>query len=227
VIRPGIRSTYRKLSRALWHPEQAILREYMRTLGTKKLNIGCGDHLIEGWLNCGAPIYPLDASKPFPLANDTFELVFSEHMIEHIPYPAGRVMLQECFRAMKPSGTIRISTPDLRFLIDLYNHPHDDYIRWATSNFISWAPSLDRAFVINNFVRDWGHQFIYDEPTLSAALRTAGFVNIVRQKLQESNIEPLRGLENGTKMPSDFLSVETMTLEATKPLAIGRSCTKA
>jgi hypothetical protein len=29
-------------------------------------------------------------------------------------------------------------------------------------------------FVINNFVRDWGHQFIYDEPALSAALRESG-----------------------------------------------------
>jgi predicted SAM-dependent methyltransferase len=138
-------------------------------------------------------------------------------MIEHIPYRAGCSMLRECFRVLKSNGTIRISTPDLRFLIDLYNHPHNDYIGWATGRFIPWAPIADRTFVINNFVRDWGHQFIYDEPTLSAALGGTGFVNIVSQKLQESDIEALRGLENENRMPPGFLSLENLTLEANKP----------
>ena len=75
---------------------------------------------------------------------------------------------------LKPNGRIRISTPDLRFLIDLYNHPHNDYIRWVTDKDIPWAPIANRTFVINNFVRDWGHQFIYDEPTLGAALARGG-----------------------------------------------------
>jgi hypothetical protein len=107
----------------------------------------------------------------------------------------------------------------LRFLIDLYNQPRSDYIRWATDQFIPWAPIADRAFVVNNFVRDWGHQFIYDDATLSVTLRGIGFVDVVRQKLLESNVEALRGLENETRMPRGFLSLETLTLEASKPSA--------
>jgi predicted SAM-dependent methyltransferase len=209
---------------------QKLLHQYLHTPGVKKLHIGCGDHLLDGWLNCdlvddwlivrGVPIYPLDATKPFPFQSGIFDAVFSEHMIEHIPYLAGCSMLQECFRVLKAAGVIRISTPNLRFLIDLYDHPRDDYISWATDRFIPWAPIADRTFVINNFVRDWGHQFIYDEPTLSAALRETGFVNIVRQKLQESNIDVFRGLENENRMPPGFLSLETLVLEANKPSAV-------
>ena len=107
MIRLGIRSTYRKLARQLLRPEQKLLRQYLDTPRVKKLHIGCGDHLIEGWLNCdladdwqimrGVPIYPLDATKPFPFASGVFDAVFSEHMIEHIPYPAGCSMLRNAF----------------------------------------------------------------------------------------------------------------------------------
>ena len=225
MIRLGIRSTYRKLSRQLLRSEQKLLHQYLDAPGVKKLHIGCGYRLLDGWLNCDndwqivrdVPVYQLDVTKPFPFQSGIFDAVFSEHMIEHIPYLAGRSMLQECFRVLKAGGMIRISTPNLRFLIDLYDHPRDDYISWATDRFIPWAPVADRTFVINNFVRDFGHQFIYDEPTLCAALRETGFVNIVRQKLQESNIEVFRGLENENRMPPGFLALETLVLEANKP----------
>jgi predicted SAM-dependent methyltransferase len=216
-----------KLLRRLRRPEQKLLREYLDAPGVKKLHIGCGNHILDGWLNCdlvndwqivsGVPIYPLDATKPFPFRSGIFDGVFSEHMIEHVPYSAGCLMLQECFRVLKAGGRIRISTPNLRFLIDLYDHPRDDYISWITDQWIQWAPIADRTFVINNFFRFAGHQFIYDEPTLSAALCESGFVNIARQKLQESNFEAFSGLENENRMPPGFLSLETLVLEANKP----------
>ena len=55
----------------------------------------------------------------------------------------GSSMLRECFRVLKSNGTIRISTPDLRFLIELYNHPQNDYIRYMI-DFTPWAPTVDR-----------------------------------------------------------------------------------
>ena len=69
------------------------------------------------------PVYQLDVTKPFPFQSGIFDAVFSERMIEHIPYLAGRSTLQECFRVLKAGGMIRISTPNLHFLIDLYDHP--------------------------------------------------------------------------------------------------------
>jgi predicted SAM-dependent methyltransferase len=49
-----------------------------------------------------------------------FDYVFSEHMIEHVSYAEGLLMLRECLRVLKPGGRIRIATPSLEVLLDLY-----------------------------------------------------------------------------------------------------------
>lgn len=108
-------------------------------------------------------------------------------------------------------------------MIDLYGEPKSqlqmDYIKWATDAFVHAAPCYDATFVINNFVRDWGHLFIYDEKTLCLSLENAGFSNITKCDLNESADESLRNLENEQRMPKGFLKLESITLEATKLLA--------
>src|SRR5438477_50522 len=79
---------------------------------------GAGFNSLPGWLNTdlepkSASVIYLDAAKPLPFAYSTFDYIFSEHVIEHIPYPQGLSMLKECFRVIKPGGTIRIATPNL------------------------------------------------------------------------------------------------------------------
>jgi hypothetical protein len=65
-------------------------------------------------------------------------------------------------------------------------------------------------------VRDWGHQFIYDEKTLRLSLERAGFTNIVRCDLNHSEIDSFKNLENESRLPAGFLKLETLTLEGTK-----------
>ena len=162
----------------------------------------------------------LDATESFPFRDETFDYIFSEHMIEHISYSQGSQMLSECYRILKNNGTIRISTPNLAFLIDLYKEPKSDlqerYVKWTTDTVLGFAPYDDSVFVINNFVRDWGHQFIYDEKILSACLVKAGFAKVTRCELSESYEEALRNLESEQRLPQGFLRLETMTLEGTK-----------
>lgn len=164
----------------------------------------------------------LDARGRFPLEDGQFDFVFSEQMTEHIAYAKGASMVKESFRVLRPGGTLRISTPDLAFLLDLRRSDRtplqEEYIRWSTHEFIKAVPYADDAFVINNFVRRWGHPFIYDEKTLRATFVTAGFEGVVRCALNESAHQELRGLENEKRMPKGFLQLETMTLEGTKPL---------
>lgn len=202
-----------------------LLKKYHSSAAIKKLHIGCGKNFIAGWLN--SDYYPksedilhLDATTKFPFNDDTFDYIFSEHMIEHIPYASGSLMFSECYRILKNKGKIRISTPDLQFLIDLYKKEKSevqiDYIKWATDQSIQNAPYCDDTFVINNYVRDWGHKFIYDEKTLSKALKIAGFTNIVRFDINQSQDESLQSLENESRMPAGFLRLESFTLEATK-----------
>ena len=202
-----------------------LQNNYLSSAKVAKLHLGCGRHLLDGWLNTdlnqSEGVMALDATKEFPFVDSSFDYVYSEHMIEHIQYPDGQRMLSECFRMLRPGGRIRIATPDLQFLIALYNPNKSDlqrsYIRWATEIFVKHAPFQADTFVINNFFRDWGHQIIYDEKTLRFALERCGFVDITRCPLCESTDAELRGLENHGRMPPEFLELETIVMEGRKP----------
>jgi predicted SAM-dependent methyltransferase len=141
-------------------------------------------------------------------------------MIEHIPYSDGLHMIAECFRVLKPNGKLRLATPNLSFLIALYQDDtksdlQKDYIKWSTNQHIPSAPSYEATFVINNFMRDWEHKFIYDEKTLRYSLEKAGFTKIAKRQVNNSNDENLRNLENAGRMPVGFLELESIILEAT------------
>ena len=199
---------------------------YLATHVTAKLHLGCGSRILDGWLNvdiepCSAQVLRLDATQPFPFADNSFDYLFSEHMIEHLNFPQGQQMLAECRRVLKSGGVLRIATPDLAFLVALYDTKksalQNAYLEWAHKHFTTWAPETSDTFVINNFVRDWGHQFIYDSKTLHQALITAGFTALVICEINASIHATLCGLEHVQRMPEGFLRLETMVFEATNP----------
>jgi len=216
-----------------------IISEYFNNHAIKKLHIGCGQQPLTGWLN--SDYYPtnpdilhLDATVRFPFDDNSFDYVFSEHMIEHITYLDGLKMLKESRRILKPNGKIRISTPNLQFLIDLYSNSKTEtqknYIQWVSDNIIKngelGAPefmnelkkgAINESIIINRYVRKWGHQFIYDEQTLCHCLELSGFVNVTSHKINISDDPSFRDLESEGRMPAGFLQLETLTLEAIKP----------
>ncbi len=217
-----LRSLQRKATRA----NAKILDRYDANHSEKKLHIGCGFRVLDGWLNVDLhprkpEVLELDATQTFPLPSDHFDFVYSEHMIEHVPFAAGSVMLSECFRVLQPGGKFRLATPDLRYLFDLFNEPLTDlqqqYIDWSCETFIPEAPEPAPSFVFNAFVRMWGHTFIYDQETLKAALDAAGFVEVVEKEILESDEPSLSGLEFTDRMPEGFLKLESQIFEASKP----------
>jgi predicted SAM-dependent methyltransferase len=217
----------RALRRVGLQVDKSVVREYLARAHVKKLHLGCGSHILEDWLNTdyfpySERVVRLDVTKPFPFGNGTFNYVFSEHMIEHIPHAQGQYMLNECYRVLQPNGKARITTPDLAFLIALYQEPKTElqrrYVQWTAESSKQNVPFAMDTYVINNFVRDWGHQFIYDEKALRASMERAGFRDITRYQLNDSSVEAFRHLENETKIPAGFLKLESITLEGTKTL---------
>jgi len=213
------------LLRQLKNADQKISQDYFSQSGLKKLHIGCGENILKDWLNSDYyplhdSIFYLDATHKFPFADNTFDYVFSEHMIEHVPFSQGNFMLSECYRVLKPNGVIRISTPDLQFLMKLYQAEktslHHEYIHYAIANHVNYAPYDDAIFVINNFVRNWGHTFIYDEKTLTASLTAAKFTHIHTCEIRQSKHETLQDLELEERMPEGYVELESLILEGVK-----------
>lgn len=225
MVRPLVlfREGYRRLRWYLARPR--AIRRYLRSHQIRKLEIGAWPNIREGWLH--TDVYPtsgeivfLDAKRPFPFEDGTFDYVFSEHLIEHLTYKEGLFMLGECYRVLKPGGKIRIATPDLETLIGLYaaekRELQQRYIRWVTDRFLPEVGVYRESFVINNAFRNWGHQFIYDCATLQSAMEEVGFVDITRHTVGESDDEALRGIEShGKSCGSEEMNrFETMVLEA-------------
>ena len=213
------------LGRKVTRVDKKIIEQHLSQQKVRKLHLGCGNNIINDWLN--SDLFPksnhiahIDVTKTYPFDNETFDYVFSEHMIVMIPYTQGQHMLNECFRVLKDGGKIRISTPHLPFLISLYQKEKSElqskYIRWATDTFIDNAPYYEDTFVINHFMHNLDLNFIYDEKVLRYSLEKAGFNEITRCDLNKSSDKILRNLEFEKRMPEGLLQLETLTLEAVK-----------
>lgn len=216
--------------RMLKVPRRRLIRlkvkKYFKSHQIRKLQIGTGPFVLEGWfntdLNPTEEIAFLDAQKPFPFDDCTFDYVFSEHLIEHIEYVENLDMLRECFRILRPGGKIRIATPDIGFLIALYNPEKTELqereIHRAVDTYMSHIGIYQDVFVINNFFRGHGHKFIYDFKSLQGVMSRAGFVDITRRGVGESDDKNLGGIDSHGKDIGDELNrLQTFVVEGVKP----------
>jgi predicted SAM-dependent methyltransferase len=200
-----------------------LIKAYLSSPRPHCLNIGASGAPIQGWLNVDLSVTDnivfLDATRRFPFDDYSFDYIFTEHMIEHLDFNEGRNFLKECYRVLLPGGKIRIATPDLLFLMDLYRpmrtELQDRYIRQTVDEYFPDARLYQPCLVINNFVRNWGHSFIYDSATLEAVLLGAGFIKVTSCTPGDSLDNHLQGLErHGMFIGDDFNRLETLVLEA-------------
>lgn len=224
---PYAREAVGAFRRRRWLIERnAAFADYSRRTGVLKLQIGSGINVLDGWFNVDVfPVYPnqyyVDATNALPFGDSTFDYVFSEHMIEHISYPLGRALLQECYRITKPGGRIRIATPDLRKIAALYSEVRSskqkEYIDAVIARWRTDYGSNEVGIVINN-IFGFEHAFIYDRGTLEELMKKAGFESVVQCAPGESERPSLAGLEAHIE---DYIAFETLVLEAGKPESDG------
>lgn len=175
----------------------------------KKLHLGCGDRILSGWDNLdlhGNNVIQCDLRRPLPYATNSVSHVFSEHVIEHLDEVDGFNMLKEAYRVLIPGGHIRISCPDLAQYVDAYlnwnqaSKSSDGNQFTSGVNYLNYA-TLGEAMAGLRYLSpvgqstNHGHKYYYDENELRRKLETAGFQNIRRCKIRESDIPELKGLE--------------------------------
>lgn len=219
-----------KLKKLKLNRKQVSTR-YFQSTTVHKLHLGCGGHIRSGWLNSDLTPYSdevilLDASKTFAFENDTFDYIYSEHVLEHLSLLHQINMLGECYRVLKPGGKIRIATPDIDFIISLSNNSTEEireYIKWSSS---AYRPDIEKVvgdlahsyvYTINNYFHNWGHQFLHNKKSLRELLGITSYNNIINYPLNSSDDTELMNLElHGTVISHKYNEMETMVFEASK-----------
>jgi predicted SAM-dependent methyltransferase len=198
-----------------------LIRAYLDANEIRLLKIGAGRHATPGWLCTDInPRWPgvvyMDATNPWPLPSDTFAAIACEHMIEHVPHEGGQVLLRESRRTLMPGGTLRISTPNIDLVRDLLLDKEREYAGWSNRTFGDVSEGSNPVFTVNRMMRLWGHTFIYDEATLTADLRLAGFTKIVKCHPGESEHVELVGIDRHAEdIGEEYNRAESLILEAT------------
>jgi predicted SAM-dependent methyltransferase len=106
------------------------------------LNVGCGLKFHKSWVNVDmVSLSPFvqahNILNGFPFPENSFDVVYHSHVVEHIPKEKAIYFLKECFRVLKPGGVLRVVCPDLENIAKEYIRCLDENIQ--NSNDVSNA----------------------------------------------------------------------------------------
>jgi predicted SAM-dependent methyltransferase len=163
-----------------------------------RLHLGCGEVNYAGWVNIDLLALPSvdvvwDVRRPFPLEDASCELIYHEHLLEHLTVQDAKKFLVECYRLLQPGGVTRIATPSLEEVTRKYNSTdwrNQDWLSRPEYRFIQTPAEM-----LNISLREWGHQWLYDREELHRRLGEAGFTKILDVEWRSSPIPELRNRE--------------------------------
>ena len=193
---------------------------------SSRYHLGCGGHFIPGYLNIdcsiaaepdrvypdfngvsGAYFYNYDLSQGLPGADNSLDVIYHCHFLEHLSYANAIKLLRQARFRLKPGGIMRVLVPDLELWINNYGTDNtaffDAYRRQALADDVKQYKTKGSIFM--GMLHNFGHQCGYDWETLSWLLEDIGFTAIRRTLFQESEIaemwlvepySPLRGMES-------------------------------
>jgi len=166
-----------------------------------KFEVGAAQIGHAGWLTSDITWrtrHYMDATTAWPVPDRSASHVYADNVIEHIRMEPNRKLLREAFRVLQPGGGIRLVTPDVGRLVQLYLR-NDAETRWhfehATRKGYEAHHPVD---LLRMVFQDAGHHigYLWDYEALAAELAAAGFVLVVRCEAGESPDPDFVGLES-------------------------------
>lgn len=94
-------------------------------MGRQLLNIGCGATFHPDWVNLdrvsSSPhIQAYDIRKGLPYPDQSFQVCYHSHVLEHLSPEGAQQLLAECWRVLQPHGILRVVVPDLEAIAITY-----------------------------------------------------------------------------------------------------------
>jgi len=119
-----------------------------------------------------------DASRRVPASDNTIEVIYTSHMVEHLSPGDLSRFLRECRRSLVSGGTLRVAVPDLDCHIDAYNEDRDAdrFLR----EMLVVAPPIDTlrnkiSLLVTGYRH---HQWMYNSHSIRSLLEREGFEQV-------------------------------------------------
>lgn len=136
-----------------------------------------------------------DVTRRIPEPDDSVDIIYCCHMLEHLTRPNARRFLAECRRVLKPSGAIRIVVPDVRTLVDEYlrTGKADRFVESLYLIPVEPEGFLSRLKCL--IVGSRLHLWMYDAESLCALVESAGFRRVVSLTPGSTTLDQLEGID--------------------------------
>lgn len=154
-----------------------------------------------------------DAVAKIPHSDNSVDVVYTCHMLEHLDRREAVQFLAETMRVLKPGGILRVVVPDLKLHARNYLED-DDADRFLDAVMLS-TPSpegfLSRIKLL--IVGHRHHLWMYDEKSISGLIEVCGFSEVKSLRPGETRIPFPDGLDLYER------SEESIFVEAVKPVS--------
>lgn len=180
-----------------------------------------------------------DLRRGIPFGDQSFDVVYHSHLLEHVDRDAAPGFLKECYRVLKPGGILRVVVPDLETLSRSYlacvdNLPHkaseaehqlcierliDQMIvrvplnRKNEPRVVQW---IEHILIGNTDRAGVLHRWMYDRFSLSALMRQVGFTNVCVCDCETSNIPQWNSFALDLKPNGQAYKRDSIYVEATR-----------
>ena len=136
-----------------------------------------------------------NADKKFTFINNTVDIIYTSHMLEHLSRIKAFEFIKECHRVLKKDGVLRIVVPDFKKQIDQYliNQDADEFLEKS----LIIAPPLitfkDKLRVL--FLGYRHHQYMYDSRSIIKLIESAGFKKVCELPPGKTLLHDPRGID--------------------------------
>lgn len=176
------------------------VRVFFDKRATNKLEFGVGPSAKKpGFITSDFSLktdYPFDLRVGLPFPDESLDLIYSEHVLEHFVFKDFVKLLNECHRTLRPGGRISIAIPDPAPFINAYLDPRGDEIEIQCSYDygLRYASRID--YVNYIFHMDDTHKYLNDRESIIRHLKDVGFEEARLREFDPSLDQEKRRLES-------------------------------
>jgi predicted SAM-dependent methyltransferase len=168
-----------------------------------RLQVGCGNNKLPGWENHDAD---MDITKPLPFEDGSVDIVFGEHILEHLDCHEAYRFLEECYRILRFGGAVRMAVPSVVRIFDLID---------LVPTYLEMAKSKKGA--VTGIIFNHGHKSMWSMELLNTVLQSIGFDTVVAIGPGMSDNPDLCGLEGHQReIGEEWNNLETIVIEGYK-----------